>query len=214
MRLTVYHDTVCPFCRIGKRQLQRALQQWDGEPVQVTYQPFFLNPSIPPDGYDFIPYMTAKFNGRLPVAQALEGPRQMGQAVGLSFHMEKISKAPNSTLSHCLVALAPEASREAVIDDIYAAYFEHGQDIGLLQTLVEIGQAHGLEPDQLRLDLQSPALQAEVTAVAQQAQQMGISGVPFFVINNQYAFSGAQSPENILKVLRQVTTQTRENRDG
>jgi len=187
--------------------LQRSLQEWQGEPVEVTYRAFFLNPSIPPEGFDFIPYMQAKFNGRVDIKDALDGPRRMGEAVGLTLNMDKITKAPNSTLSHCLIALAPPDIREQVIEQIYAAYFEHGQDIGDVETLIQIGEKFGMSEDSLRVGLSGEAVRAQVEAEAREASRLGISGVPFFIVNEKYAFSGAQPPEAIVNVLRRVAGQ-------
>lgn len=148
--------------------------------------------------------MQAKFRGQISLQQAFAGPRRMGEAVGLVFNMEKIAKAPNSTLSHCLITLAPEEVREAVIDEVYAAYFEYGQDIGDIETLLQIGEKWGMAADKLRVDLISATVRAQVEREAQEAQALGISGVPFFIINEQYAFSGAQPSQVILNILHQV----------
>ncbi len=191
--------------------MQRSLQQWTGAPVSVEYRAFFLNPTIPAAGYDFVPYMQAKFNGRVSLQQAFDGPRRMGEAAGLTFNMERIQKAPNSALSHCLIALAPEEIREAVIEDVYAAYFEHGQDIGDAETLVGIGVRRGMDAVRLRADLTGEAVRARVEAEAQDAYQLGITGVPFFVIDEKYAFSGAQPPEAITNVLRRVAELERQS---
>lgn len=170
----------------------------------MEYRAFFLNPSIPPEGYDFIAYMQAKFNGRISLEQAYESPSRMGEAVGLTFNMEKIQKAPNSTLSHCLIALAPEDKRDEVIDAVYAAYFEHGRDIGDPEVLVGIGETLGMDAGQLRVKLVAEEVRRQVEAEAQQSLQMGIRGVPFFIVNEKYAFSGAQLPEVITNVLHEV----------
>ncbi len=151
--------------------------------------------------------MLAKFNGRVSLDQAFDGPRRMGAAAGLTFNMERITKAPNSLLSHCLITLAPPEMREAVIDAVYAAYFEHGQDIGDMETLIGIGIRFGMPADRLRMDLRGETVRAQVTAEAQTAGRLGISGVPFFIVNDKYAFSGAQPPEVILDVLRRVVEQ-------
>lgn len=187
--------------------MQRSLQEWQGEPVEVAYRAFFLNPSIPPEGYDFIPYMQAKFNGRVNLKDAFDGPRRMGEAAGLTFNMDKITKAPNSTLSHCLIALAPPDAREQVIEDVYAAYFEHGQDIGDIEILIQIGKKLGMPEDRLWVDLNDEKVRAQVEAEAREAGRLEISGVPFFIVNEKYAFSGAQLPEAILNVLRRVAEQ-------
>jgi predicted DsbA family dithiol-disulfide isomerase len=153
--------------------------------------------------------MEAKFSGRNSLEQAFDGPRQMGEQLGLVFNMEKITKAPNTMLSHCLIALAPESIQENVIEDVYAAYFEHGEDIGDIETLIQIGQRNGLEERYLREGLTNPALHKQIEAEVQHAYRLGISGVPFFVINNKYGFSGAQPPGVILGVLQQVVDEGR-----
>jgi len=204
MQIDLFHDTACPWCRIGKRHLQLALAQWDGEPVQVRYRTFFLNERIPAAGEDFKPYMNAKVGGRIPLEQMFAGPGQAGERVGLRFDFEAITRAPNTLLSHRLIALAPDGHKEAVIDAVYAAYFEQGRDIGDLEVLVDIAGAAGLDRAALRDLLVSDAAKEQVLADAQWAQQAGISGVPFFIVNNKYAWSGAQPPDAILQMLRQI----------
>jgi predicted DsbA family dithiol-disulfide isomerase len=204
MQIDLFHDTACPWCRIGKRHLQLALAQWDGASVYVRYRTFFLNERIPAAGEDFKPYMNAKVGGRIPLEQLFDGPRQAGERVGLRFDFEAITRAPNTLLSHRLIALAPHDHQEAVIDAVYAAYFEQGRDIGDLDVLVDLAGAVGLDRDALRALLLSDAVQEQVQAEARWAQQSGISGVPFFIVDSKYAWSGAQPPETILQMLRQI----------
>lgn len=189
--------------------MQRSLQLWDGEPVQVTYRAFFLNAGIPPEGYDFTAYMQAKFAGRVSLDRIFDAPRRMGEPLGMVFNMEKIRKAPNTALSHCLIGLSPEEMRAAVVEDIYSAYFEYGCDIGDADTLMQIGIRQGLSEADLRTGLFDPDLRNQVEMEVQQAYQLGISGVPFFVINGKYGFSGAQPPEVILNILQQVVEKER-----
>lgn len=184
--------------------MQRSLQQWQGEPIAVEYRAFFLNPDIPPEGYDFVPYMQAKFKGRISLQQAFDGPRRMGEAAGLIFNMEQIRRAPNTLLSHCLIALAPDEQREQVIEDVYAAYFEHGQDIGDSETLITLGARHGMEESRLREQLAGDTVRRQVELEAREALEIGVNAVPFFVVNQRYAFSGAQPPDAIADILRQV----------
>ena len=204
MQIDLFHDTACPWCRIGKRHLQLALAQWEGEPVQVRYRTFFLNERIPTAGEDFRPYMQAKVGGRIPLEQMFAGPRQAGERVGLRFDFEAITRVPNTLLSHRLIALAPHDHQEAVIDAVYAAYFEQGRDIGDLDVLVDVAGAVGLDRAALRALLLSDAGQEQVLADVRWAQEAGISGVPFFIVDNKYAWSGAQPPDAILQMLRQI----------
>lgn len=184
--------------------MQRSLQLWKGEPIEVEYRAFFLNADIPPEGYDFASYMQAKFNGRMTLQQAFEGPKRMGAAVGLVFNMDKITRAPNTARSHALIALAPSEVREALIEALYDAYFEHGQDIGDLQTLVALGTRFGLPADELERQLAAGDVYARIEAEVQHAYSLGIHAVPFFVINDKYGFSGAVQPEVILNILNDV----------
>lgn len=205
MKIDVFHDTACPWCRIGKSHLQLALADWP-EPVQVEYHTFFLNDAIPPEGVEFRPYMRQKGGNRIPLEQFFDAPRLRGAEVGLVFNFEQIEKAPNTTLSHRLIALTPPEQKEAVIEAVYAAYFEHGRDIGDLDELVSIAAACGLDAATIRAQLQTDDGLAQVLAEAEWARAQGISGVPFFIVNGRYAFSGAQPPHLIRRVLEQAAT--------
>lgn len=208
MRIDVFHDTACPWCRIGKAHLKAALAQWDGAPVMVAYHTFFLNAAIPAAGYPFHEYMQAKGGGQVPLEQWFAAPREMGRRAGLTFNFERITHAPNTLLSHQLIMLTPEDGREAMIDALYAAYFEHGQDIGSLDVLTAVAAAQGMDSVAMRARLAAGEGREAVLADAAQASALGISGVPFFVFNNALAFSGAQPPETILRVMRQAAETT------
>jgi predicted DsbA family dithiol-disulfide isomerase len=204
MRIDIFHDTACPWCRIGKRHLDQALEKWSGEPVEVYYRSFFLNPSIPSEGYEFLSYMNEKAGGNSPPGGWFEAPRQMGAKAGINFQFEKIERAPNTTLSHRLIAIAPDDKKATIVDGIYAAYFEHGQDIGRMEVLLETASSQGLDKEDTRRQLESDAGVEQVRADVEYARAVGISGVPFFIVNQKYAFSGAHPPEVILNALNQA----------
>jgi predicted DsbA family dithiol-disulfide isomerase len=208
IQIDVFHDTVCPWCRIGKQHLKLALEQWPGETAEITYRTFFLDPNIPAEGRDFRAHMLAKGGGRVSLQQFFDPPRRLGEKSGLTFNFEKIEQAPNSLLSHRLIALTPPELKEAMIDAVYAAYFEDGRDIGSLDTLLEIAAEQGLDSAEMRRLLEGTAAEDEVLGEARWAQQQGISGVPFFIFNGRYAFSGAQPQEVILEVLEQVSEES------
>ena len=208
MIIDVFHDTTCPWCRIGKKNLKDAIAQFDGEEVTVRYHTFFLNFQIPPEGEPFRSYMEAKGGGRIPLEGFFDAPRQAGAAAGLTFNFEKIEYAPNTLLSHRLIALTPEERKEALIDAIYRAYFEEGCNTGDLDVLVEIAANNGLDADEIRAQLLTDAARNEVIADAQQAHQIGITGVPFFIFNQKYALSGAHPASTLLNILEQVRDET------
>ncbi len=184
--------------------MQRSLQQWQGEPITVEYKPFYLDPTIPPEGLDFRAKMNHKGGGQIPLEQFFDAPRQMGERVGLTFNFEDITRAPNTTLSHYLISLTPNEKVDSVIEDIYAAYFEHGQDIGDIEVLLKIAERHQLDAPSLRVQMMEAETQSRVQAEVEESYQLGISGVPFFVINHKYAFSGAQPPEVITQILEKI----------
>ncbi len=207
MRIDLFSDVVCPWCRIGKRHLELALAEWAAEPAQpvtVVYRSFFLDPTIPPEGRDFRAHMLAKGGGRVALEEFFSTPRERGAAAGLTFNFEQIDKAPNTLLAHRLAYLTPPAQRGALLDALYSAYFEFGRDVGDVDTLAEIAIAAG-HPAAAEALLNSDAGTAEVLSDVAFAQQVGISGVPFFIVNDRLAFSGAQPPATILRVLRQAS---------
>ena len=209
MHIDLFSDTVCPWCRIGKRQLELALAEWareTAEPVTLRYRSFFLDPTIPPEGRDFRGHMMAKGGGRVPLEQFFAAPRERGAAVDLTFNFEAIGKAPNTLLSHRLVYIAPEANRGALLDALYAAYFEHGQDIGDAAVLADVAAGCGMDGPATAAALAGDAGTAAVLADVAYARQVGISGVPFFVFNGRYALSGAQPPAAIRRVLEELRT--------
>ncbi len=208
MHIDLFSDTVCPWCRIGKRHLELALASWDGaEPVAVRYRSFFLDPTIPPEGYDFPAHLLAKGGGQMTLEDFFAAPRERGAAVGLSFNFEAIQRAPNTLLSHRLVYLAPPAQRGAVLDALYEAYFARGEDIGDPATLVAVAERAGLDGPAVAAQLATDAGTAEVLADVEFARQVGIRGVPFFIFNDRLAFSGAQPPDVIRRVLQQAAAE-------
>lgn len=205
LTVDVVQDTVCPWCRIGKANLDAALRAWDGPPVVLRWHPFELDPTIPPEGMDFRTKMAAKM-GR-PASElgpVFDRVRQAGAGTGLSFDFDRIGRAPNTLRSHALIAGVPAAVRDAVIDAIHAAYFEEGRDIGDPETLVAVAAGAGVPEDEARAILADPDALAAVREEAAGLSQSGISGVPFFVFGGTHALSGAQPPAALLAAMRQA----------
>ena len=203
MIVDVFHDTVCPWCRIGKKHLEDALGQWDGPAMTVRWHPFFLQPHMPTEGIDFRQHMT-RIKGDANIQPLFDHVVRAGMTCGLAFDFDRVEKMPNTLDSHRLIALAPEAQQSAVIDAIHRAYFEDGRDIGDRATLAGIAAEAGLDANEITSQLGGDAARFEVEAEATWARDQGISGVPLFILDGKAIVSGAQPPEMLLKALQQV----------
>ena len=202
MQLEIFSDTVCPWCYIGKRRLERALRMRPQPGLTLRWRAFQLNPGLPPGGMDRRQYMGAKF-GSLDRAQRLyDAVARVGAQEGIKFDFERISRTPNTLRSHRLLYAAAEEGRQSdLLDLIFAAYFTQGLDIGdadVLSALAfEAGMSAGLineaMTDGSRMDL---AINEDL-----QSRRIGINGVPFMVFNGRFGLSGAQEPEALLNML-------------
>ncbi|MFD2612733.1 DsbA family oxidoreductase [Paenibacillus gansuensis] len=215
MIIDVYQDTVCPWCRIGKKNLLEAMDRWSEthkEPYSVRWHAFQLDPTTPQEGRNFKEVMTAKMGGEERLGQVIAHTCEAGKACSIDFNMDRIEYMPNTLRSHQLIALAPEEYKLPLIDGIYKAYFEDGRDIGKLDVLLELAKETGMGYiDALRKQMEDGAGMNEVEEDLNHASQIGITGVPFFIFNNKYSFSGAQSPEGFLKVLEMIEEKEKEN---
>jgi predicted DsbA family dithiol-disulfide isomerase len=205
MIIDVYQDTICPWCRIGKANLLRALESWEGaEFVSLRWHAFQLDPTTPPEGRDFKKSIAEKLGGPERLKQIFEQLTQAGAASGLRFDYDKVTRSPNTLLSHQLIALAPEAMKAKLIDAIYKAYFEDGLDIGSLDVLINIAEELQLDGSALREQLQANAALEAVKADIATAHSYNIRGVPYFILDEKLAVSGAQAPEGFLSALKQA----------
>jgi predicted DsbA family dithiol-disulfide isomerase len=197
--IDVVHDTVCPWCRIGKKHLDDALAHWEGEPPVIRWHPFLLNPSMPPEGRDFREYM-ASIKGDENIEPIILHVTRAGTQAGLAFRWDRVRKAPNTLLSHALIEAAPRELRGEVIDELHREYFERGGDIGDRNQLTTIARRFDIEP--ARLD--DPALLDEIAGRADAARYQGITGVPFFIFDGQFSVGGAQPPSVLLAAIERA----------
>lgn len=202
MNIDVYHDIPCPWCRIGKANLEAALAQWDGEPVTLTWRPFLLDRGVPAAGVPTPDFYRDKF-GPENVAAMVERVQQAGRRAGVKFNFEDAIRAPSED-AHRLVWLTPEERKTAVVDGLQRAYFNEGKNVADLETLADIAAEAGLDREETFRRLRSDEGIAETAAAIADAMRLGVSGVPFFVFDNRYALSGAQPPETIQAAMRQT----------
>ncbi len=203
-RIDVYSDVVCPWCYVGKRRLERALASID-DGVRVTWRPFQLNPTMPPDGMDRKTYLEAKFGSLEAFGRLEEQILAAGEGERIPFAFEKIQRTPNTFSAHRLVWHAEaQGKQDAMVETLFRAYFLEGQDIGNVKTLVHVAAEAGLDRAETESFLSSDEGVTEVNADEAAGHRMGIRGVPHFLLNGTYAISGAQSPERIVAALKAV----------
>jgi predicted DsbA family dithiol-disulfide isomerase len=201
MQIDVYHDIACPWCRIGKANLERALRQWDGEPVTITWQPFLLEQGLPEEGIRARDHYRHKF-GPGQIDTMFDRVKAAGRNAGVDFDFASAIRAPSEN-AHRLILLAPEEQKRAVLDGLHRAYFNEGRNVADLDTLADIAAGAGLDRAETLARLHSDEGVAETNAALEHAYRLGITGVPFFVFDQHYALSGAQPPETILAAMQQ-----------
>jgi predicted DsbA family dithiol-disulfide isomerase len=194
--VTVYSDVICPWCYVGKRRLEAAL---DGlqmrEDVPFSWRPFELNPEMPAEGMARAEYRARKFGAE----RSAELDRNMtgiGKEVGIDFAFDRIERTPSTRLAHRLIWEADrQGLQNAIVDRLFGAYFEEAVDIGSIDALSRLASEAGLEADGVTRALAGDESLQAVVALEQQGYGMGIQGVPFFVVLDKYGVSGAQPPQ-------------------
>lgn len=196
MKIEIWSDVMCPFCYIGKRRFEDALQQFEHkDQIEVEWKSFQLNPDMKTDPSVNINQYLADVKGwNLDYAQQMNNQvTEMAAQVGLTYDFNKAVVA-NSFNAHRLSHLAKKHGLgEAAEEALFKAYFTEGKNIDDKDTLIDLGVSIGLNAEEVKQTLESDAYADEVRYDITEAQQLGIRGVPFFVMNNKYGVSGAQA---------------------
>jgi predicted DsbA family dithiol-disulfide isomerase len=206
LRIDIFSDFICPWCYIGKQRLSRALVQLGAESqADVHWLSFQLNPAMPREGMDRKAYRTAKF-GSWAHSQALDAQvADAGIAEGIRFDFDRMTRTPNTLMAHRLAAVGRQQSVEGfIVERLFQAYFEEGRDIGSIDVLVAIAVESGIDGEQAQQYLESDETVHAVEREEARARKLGITGVPFFVINDAYAVSGAQPAEVLAASFRKA----------
>jgi predicted DsbA family dithiol-disulfide isomerase len=212
-RIDIVSDAICPWCYIGKRQLERALATLalEGLAFEVHWNPFQLNPDMPKEGRDRAEYRAWKFGSAEKAAALDQRVSEAAAAVGLGFRMDLITRTPNTIDAHRLVWLAGQRGcQDAVMEAVFKAYFIEGRDIGAPAVLEECAAAAGLQLQDVAAFLAGDLAETEMRAADQAARQAGVSGVPSFFLDGYALFSGAMPAETIAQALRRGRAVLRE----
>lgn len=204
LRIDVVSDIICPWCFLGKRRLDKALSMVPEVKAEVVFRPFFLDPTIPPEGIDRHAYMAAKFGEER--LKTIHDPLiAAGKEDGVPYAFDRITRTPNTLNAHRLLRWAHAAGvQPAVAEALFMAYWHHGQDVGDTDVLTAIAVANGFRDSEIRELLTSDrdvdAVQAEVA----QAQGIGVTGVPTFILASKYGVVGAQAADHLASAIRKA----------
>ncbi|QDL92938.1 DsbA family oxidoreductase [Paroceanicella profunda] len=202
--LDIISDPICPWCYLGKAKLDRALDAAPDHPFDIRWRPFRLNPDMPPEGADRRAFMAAKFG-----AEQFEAMnrrlREAGAEVGIAFEFERITRTPDTTNCHRLIRWASVTGNQTlVVDQLFRRYFREGQDISELPVLVEIAEQAGMDGEVILRLLTGDTERAEIEKENATAREMGVTGVPTFLIGGKYVLQGAQESETWAQVIEQM----------
>jgi predicted DsbA family dithiol-disulfide isomerase len=204
MKIEVVSDVICPWCFLGKRRLDKALALVQDMKAEVIFRPFFLDPSIPPDGFDRHRYLSDKF-GEARLATLHKPLEDAGAKDGVPYHFDKITRTPNTLDAHRLIRWAHQAGKQAeVVEALFCAYWRDGKDVGDAAVLVDIAKSCGMDGAEVQRLLPTETDCVAVMDEVQKAYALGVQGVPTFIINQKYGISGAQEAEALASAIRQV----------
>jgi predicted DsbA family dithiol-disulfide isomerase len=200
-------DVICPWCFLGKRRLDKALAQLPDIQAEVAFRPFFLDPTIPPEGMDRRAYMLNKFGEER--LKTIHDPLiASGKEEGIDYAFDQIKRTPSSLNAHRLLRWSHQiGSQHSVKEALFMAYWCWGQDIGDIEVLKTIAIVNGFDGEDIVEQLKSDRDKTDVLEEARMAQNIGVTGVPTFVINRKYGVTGAQASATLMDVIRKAAAE-------
>ena len=205
--IDIISDTVCPWCLIGKRRLEQALDQRPELAVTLRWRPFQLHPDMPPEGMDRQTAIAAKFGSLERARELYQRIATTGRELAIPFDFDAIPRTPNTINSHRLIRWAGElgaAQQNTLVEALFRRFFIDGEDIGDNQILIAAAAEAGLDAKRIADRLLTDQDIQETLAEEAEARQLGVQGVPFFIVDGQLGISGAQPPEVFLNAFEQL----------
>jgi predicted DsbA family dithiol-disulfide isomerase len=207
--IDVISDVICPWCFLGKRRLDVALAAMDKD-VFIRWRPYLLDPTIPPQGLDRQQYMLDKFGAER--LQTIHDPLiEAGQEIGVPYNFDLITRTPNTLDAHRLIRWAHTVERQTeLVERLFMAYWSEGKDVGNRDVLAQCAGEAGINAEQIRELLDTEQDVAETHAEIEHATNIGVTGVPTFILAQSYALVGAQSPEVLADAILRVSKEVAE----
>ncbi|SMY07451.1 DsbA family oxidoreductase [Flavimaricola marinus] len=208
VKLDILSDPICPWCYIGKTNLDKALANRPDHPFVIEWHPFQLNPDMPAEGVDRRAYLETKFGGPEKADQIYGNIAKHAAEAGLTVHLDAIQRTPNTIDAHRLIHWAGiEAKQIKAVDALFQAYFVDGRDIGNAEVLADIADGIGMDASVVARLLASDADADDIRARDAHSRKMGVNSVPTFIVAQQHAVPGAQPTEIWEKVIDDIVAQ-------
>ncbi|MHC1549086.1 DsbA family oxidoreductase [Phyllobacterium sp. K27] len=205
--IDVVSDVVCPWCFLGRKRLENALAMNPDIEVSVNWRPFQLDPTILRQGKDRNRYMQEKFGSSDKIFEIHQQLMELGKEEGIEFDFEAIEISPNTLDAHRLIRWASQATpnvQDSVVGILFSYYFEQGKNIGNRQVLLEAAEEAGMDVAIVDSLLATDADTVGVRQEIDTANQVGVRGVPCFILDQKYAVMGAQSADALADAIRQT----------
>ena len=200
--IDIFSDTICPWCYIGKRKLQSVMSNFSDCQFNITWRPYQINPHIPLEGIDRTTYLNKKFGGQTQASHIYNSIYMAGKKAGIYFQFNKIKTTPNTLASHKLLALAHKHGKQnEIIESLFYSYFIEGKNIGKLKELIVIANQHDLNEHEVNNYLISTKDTKGLLEESVQARQMGVKGVPSFIINKKFVVFGVQTKDKFFDLI-------------
>lgn len=219
MQIDIISDVVCPWCYIGKRNLEKALsvyaadnpdavQDRGAKTPKITWHPFQLNPHLPVEGIARDEYTSSKFGGPERAREIYARVANAGTQAGIEFRFDEIARQPNTVAAHQLILRAADSdAQDGVVESLFKGYFLEGRDLTDRETLLELAERGGLAREDAESCLAGDDMRSEIEKQDHHARSLGVEGVPFFIFNQKLAVSGAQPPEVLVQAMTQAESQ-------
>lgn len=206
IKIDVVSDVVCPWCYIGKRRLEKAVAKLSSVyDFDIEYHPFELNPSTPETGLNQKEYLTKKFGGEDRYTELTNRVVGIAADEGLNLDFSKQLVSPNTRKAHSIIQFAREEGKQLAVKEAFMkAYFTDGVDLSKKENLISVAVQAGLDVTKVEKVLEDENAPIQIALAEQELSKLGISGVPFYIINNKHGISGAQSPETFMKAFEEI----------
>jgi len=200
--IDVVSDVICPWCFLGKRRLDKAVASLGDVPIEIRWRPFLLDPSIPKEGIPRQAYLERKFGSGDRLTELHKPLIAAGEQDGIAYAFDKIKVTPNTLDAHRLIRWSHVQNlQNAMAERLFSLYWLEGADIGSHEVLIKAAVEVGLDGSLVAQLLQSQADIDPVIAEINQASELGITGVPTFIIAGRYALVGAQPSDALRKAI-------------